>query len=67
MSWLGDAERSDPAYPGKPGDMTTSSWSRLDSEVLQEVLAEEDAAEARAAYRGRHRKPGTTGAWSAIR
>jgi hypothetical protein len=63
-------ERRDPAYPGKTGDMTTTSWSRLDADILAEVLREEEDAEYEPLrrYRGRHRKPGDTTprGWPAI-
>lgn len=62
MSWLGDMERNDPAYPGKRGDMTTTAWSRLDADLLAEQLRLEEDREYQPlkAYRGRHRRPGTT-------
>ncbi len=47
MSWLGDMERADPAYPGNPEDPSTTSWSQLECDQLNAVLAEEEAREAR--------------------
>ncbi len=48
VSWLGDMERADPAYPGSPADPSTTSWSQLECDQLNAILAEEDAREAAA-------------------
>lgn len=40
MSWLGDLERGDPAYPGSPGDPSTSAWSKAQGRELRKMLDE---------------------------
>lgn len=40
MSWLGDMERKDPAYPGTTEDPSTSAWSKSQVRRLREMLSE---------------------------